>query len=136
MRGIVGQKTFDGIANRSAQIEELAVEVLPAGQLKTAYRYVHQHLFKARRVGHRDDHDLAAQSASRLQLGQALLEVPGHQHAGQFIGMQGRLDVDLALWLRWPVMKAMDESFSTRHRGQQRVDLMSLCAHKKILENG
>ncbi|MNP12817.1 hypothetical protein D3C76_1050680 [compost metagenome] len=86
---VVAELAFDRIADLFAQIDEPAVEVLPAFELIAAQRYIHQHLFQAGRVGHGHQDDFAAQSASGFQLGQALLEVPRHQHAGHFIGVQG-----------------------------------------------
>ncbi len=85
---IVAELALDGVADFFAEVDEPAIEVLPALQFVATQRHVHQHLFEADRVGHRHQHDLAAQAAGGFQLRQTLLEVPGDEHARQFVGMQ------------------------------------------------
>mmetsp|Transcript_9628 Transcript_9628/g.22429 ORF Transcript_9628/g.22429 Transcript_9628/m.22429 type:complete len:283 (+) Transcript_9628:4067-4915(+) len=66
----------------------VAVEVLAGGQLEAAGMHMQQVLGQADRVGHGHQHDLAAQAAGGLQRIQLQAQVVGHQHAGQFVGMQ------------------------------------------------
>ena len=131
MRRVVVEQPFNLIADLCAQVQKVAVEILPAFQLVTAQRDVHHHLLQANRVGHGHQHDFAVQAACAFQLGQALFQVPGHQHAGQFIGVQRSLNVNLALWLGRAVMKAVNMPFGAGNRCQQGMGLMSL--HVKVL---
>ncbi|MNS09471.1 hypothetical protein D3C72_409580 [compost metagenome] len=96
MGRVVGQVFFDLVADAVGKVDEVTVEVLAALQFETPQRRVQQHLFQADRVGHRDQDDLALQAALLFQFAEATLEVPGHQHAGQLVGMQRSLDIDLA----------------------------------------
>ncbi len=85
----VGRESgFDVITDLSAEVAEPAIEVLAAFQLVAAQRGVHQHLFQADRVGHGHHDDFAQQAPGVFQFGQTLLQVPGHQHARQLVGMQ------------------------------------------------
>ncbi len=86
--GVLSQQVFDLIANLVAEVDKQAIEVLPAFQFVAAQWDVHQHLFQAHRVGDRHQHDFTQQPSGSGQLGKARLQVPGHQHARQFIGMQ------------------------------------------------
>ncbi len=88
VRGVVAQQVFDLIADLLTEVDKQAIEILPAFQLVAAQRNVHQHLLKSHRIGDGHQHDLTAQAPSRRQLRQAQLQVPGHQHARQLIGMQ------------------------------------------------
>ncbi|MNT24021.1 hypothetical protein D3C72_1594700 [compost metagenome] len=88
VRRILAQVRFDLIADLVAQVDEVAIEILATLQLEAAQRHIHQHLFQADRVGDRHQYDFAAQQALGFELAQALLEVPGDQHAGQFVGVQ------------------------------------------------
>ncbi|MNE79411.1 hypothetical protein D3C80_1758920 [compost metagenome] len=87
---------FDLITDAVGQVDEVAIEVLAALQFEAPQRCVPQYLFQAYRVSHRHQDDFPLQTALLLQLGQPPLEVPRHQHAGQFVGMQRGLDVHLA----------------------------------------
>ena len=124
---ILAEVALDLVADLIGEIDEAAVEVLAALQFVAPQRHVHQYLFQAHRVGHRHQHDLPAQAALAFQLGQALLEVPGHQHAGQFVGVQRGLDVDLAAGPRAEV-ETVDLSGDAGDRCQQ---VMGLVVHGK-----
>ncbi len=126
MLRVVSQAGFDIIADLRAEVAEPAIEVLPALQLVTAQRRVHQHLFQANRVGDRHHDDFTQQAAGVFQLGQTLFQVPGDQHARQFVSVQRGLDVDLAGALLRAVMKAVDVPASAWHRRQQ---VMCVMAH-------
>ena len=116
---IIAQQFFHLVADVFAEVDEQAIEVLPAFQFVAAQGDVHQHLFQAHRVGDRHQHDFAAQAPDRFKLCQARLEVPGHQHARQFIGMQGGLDVHLAFGLLRAEVKTVDLPRRARHRRDQ-----------------
>ncbi|MNP56452.1 hypothetical protein D3C76_1511760 [compost metagenome] len=88
MHRVLGEVGFDLIADRIAQVDKITVEVLTALQLEAAQRHIHQHLFEADRVGHGHQDDFTAQHAVGFEFAQALLEVPGHQHARQLVGVQ------------------------------------------------
>ena len=88
VRRVLGEVFFDQVADAVRQVDEVAIEVLAALQFKTPQWCVQQHLLQAHRVGHRDQNDLALQSALLFQLGQTALEVPGYQHARQLVGVQ------------------------------------------------
>jgi hypothetical protein len=79
-------------------------------------------LVEADGVGHRHQDDLAAQPALGLQRAQALFEVPGHQHAGQFVGVQRGLDVDLA-----PAVGRAEVEAGSARGARQRCDQGWLC---------
>ncbi|MCY1423452.1 hypothetical protein D9M71_391630 [compost metagenome] len=96
MRRVLGEVFFDQVADAVRQVDEVAIEVLAALQFKTPQWRIQQHLLQAHRVGHRHQNDLALQSALLFQLDQTALEVPGYQHARQFVGVQRGLDVDFA----------------------------------------
>ena len=88
MLRVLGQQPFDFITDLHAQVQKVAVEVLSAFQLITPQRDVHDHLFQPDRVGHGHHHDFAAQATGAFEFGQVFFQMPRHQHAGQFIGMQ------------------------------------------------
>ena len=79
--GIVAELAFKGVTNLRAQVQEVAVEVLPALQFVAAQRDIHHYLLEASRVGHWHDDDLTEQAPGRLQFCKALLEVPGNSSA-------------------------------------------------------
>ncbi|MNY02455.1 hypothetical protein D3C86_1350270 [compost metagenome] len=128
---IVTELALYHVADFLTEVDEPAVEVLAAFQLVAAQRHIHQHLFQAHRVGDGHQHDFAAQASGGFQLRQALLEVPGHQHAGHFVGVQGGLDVDLAVGRLRAEVKTVDLSCGPRQRGQQ---VMFLVAHLLFLK--
>ncbi|MND95921.1 hypothetical protein D3C80_881890 [compost metagenome] len=114
---IVIQVRFDVVTDFIAQVEKITVEVLAALQFVAPQGDVHQHLLQARRVGDGYQHDFAAQQALSLQGCQTLLEMPGHEHARQLVGMQRGLDIDLAGAL-WAKVEAVDLSGNTRYGGE------------------
>ncbi|MNS67268.1 hypothetical protein D3C72_1005160 [compost metagenome] len=128
---IVTELALDRVADLFTEVDEPAVEVLAAFQFVAAQWYIHQHLFQTHRVGDGYKHDFAAQATGGFQLCQALLEVPGHQHAGHFVGVQGGLDVDLAVGRLRAEVKTVDLSCGPRQRGQQ---VMFLVAHLLFLK--
>ncbi|MNZ28798.1 hypothetical protein D3C78_460350 [compost metagenome] len=87
----------DTRGDQFAQLDEVAVEVLPAAQLETAEVAGLQGLAEADGVGHRNQFDTRLQKTFGLQIGKTLLQLPGGTHARQLIGVQAGLDVDLAL---------------------------------------
>ncbi len=123
---IVTELAFDRVADFLTEVDEPAVEVLAAFQFVATQRHIHQYLFQAHRVGDGHQHDFAAQATGGFQFRQALLEVPGHQHAGHFVGVQGGLDVDLAVGRLGAEVKTVDLSCGPGQRGQR---VMFLVAH-------
>jgi len=116
---IISEQRLDLVAHLITEVDKQAIEVLPALQLVAAQGDIHQHLFQAHRVGDGHQHDLAQQPPSRRQFGEAHLQVPGHQHAGQLIGMQRRLDVNLACGLLRAEVETVDLPRRAWHRRNQ-----------------
>jgi hypothetical protein len=92
---VAGQPAFDARQHERGEIVEIAVEVLHRAELEAAQVIAEHVLREADRVRHRHDHDFAAQLARRLERGDLAAQQRGDQHAGQFVRMQRRLDVDL-----------------------------------------
>jgi hypothetical protein len=122
---IVVQLAFDRVADFFAEVDEPAIEILSTLEVVTAQRHIHQHLLEADRVGHRHEDDFAAQAAGGFKLRQALFEMPGDQHARQFVGMQRGLNVHLALGLLWAEVETVNLPCGPRQRGQQVMDLVA-----------
>jgi hypothetical protein len=73
------------------QIGVKAVEVLPRGQLVAPLHAAPDLLRQADRVAGRQQHDLAAQPALRLQLGEPAAQLLRHQHGRDLVGVQAGL---------------------------------------------
>ena len=101
---------------------EIAVEVLRGVGLEASRQMAEKVLVQADRIGHRHDHDFAAKLAGGFQRGQLAAQRPRHQHAGQLVGMQRRLDVDL-LPAAGTVVETHEVAGGAERRGNQRMGL-------------
>src|SRR6202012_1766107 len=72
----------------------IAVEVLPAVHFEAAQLRAMQVLVQPDRIRYRHDNHLATQLAGGLELRQKLTQMPRDEHAGQFVRVQRRLDID------------------------------------------
>ncbi|MNP36611.1 hypothetical protein D3C76_1300130 [compost metagenome] len=94
--GIVAQLTFQSLRDVLAEFREVAIEILPAGELEATLVRGLEHLGDTDRIGHWHQFDHPVQATLLFQRLQAALEFDGDAHSRQFIGVQGSLDVGLA----------------------------------------
>ena len=72
-----------------------AVEIHAVGEVEAADGIAHHALGQADRIGGGHEHDLALDPALGLEGFQALAQVVRHDHAGDLVGMERGLDVNL-----------------------------------------
>ena len=72
-----------------------AVEIHAVGEIEAADGIAHHALGQADGIGGGHEHDLALDPALGLEGFQALAQVVRHDHAGDLVGMERGLDVDL-----------------------------------------
>jgi len=116
------RRPFDARQHERREIVEIAVEVLHRAELEAAEVIAEHVLRQADRVRHGHDDDFAAQLAGRLERGDLAAQQRGDQHAGQFVRVQRRLDVDLLAAAR-AVVEARDLALGADGGGNQRMGL-------------
>ena len=71
-----------------------AVEIDAGAQIEAAERRAVDGLRQAQRIGRRHQYHFAVQPPLRFQRRQLLAQAVRHQHAGHFVGVQRRLQID------------------------------------------
>ena len=95
-QGVVPQLIAHHGFHRCREVRIVTVEVFRGVELKTAHRFVVQPLRQADRVGHRHQHNFAGDVPGSLSGFKQCAQMVRHQHAGQFLGVQAGLDINLA----------------------------------------
>ena len=91
----------------------MTIEIFPGCGLKPAQMTTHYHLRQADRIGDRYHNNFSRDITARLEGGQAITQMMGDQHAGQFIGMQRSLDINFFARISNTVMKTDDIALCT-----------------------
>ncbi len=120
LRRVLAQPALDARHHQRGQVVEVAVEVLHGVQLEAAEMVAEHVLGQADRIRHRHHHDFVAQPPGRLERREMAAQQGRDEHAGQFVGMQRRLDIDLLPAAR-TVMEAGDVAFGAERGGNQRM---------------
>lgn len=94
-RGVVCEAAFELRRQRRAGIGKAPVEVLSRLHVETAHVRAEPMLIQPGGIRYRHEHDPRVEQPCGFELGEAALEHPRDDHAGQLVGMQRCLDVDL-----------------------------------------
>ncbi|MNP36618.1 hypothetical protein D3C76_1300200 [compost metagenome] len=119
---IVAQLTFQSLRHVIGEFREIAIEILPAGELEATLMGGLEHLRDSDRIGHGHQLDHCAQAPLLFQRLQAALEFDGDAHPRQLVGMQGGLDVGLAR----PAAKTEQRQLALRARGTPRQEVLNV----------
>ena len=94
-RSVARQLALDALGRLRHEVGIAAVEVDAVGEVEAADRIAHHPLRQADGIGGGHEHDLALDPALGLERRQALAQVMRRDHAGDLVGMERGLDVDL-----------------------------------------